>query len=72
MPVFFVEAFVQMFLSHQGIVDILKALLGGGYGPGSYYTIIMLQVVLIAPVVYFVVKKFDFFGVVLWFIFTAI
>ena len=37
----------------------------GGYGPGSYYYPVMIQFVFLFPLVYFLIKKLDFAGVLL-------
>lgn len=37
--------------------DIIPTLVRGGLGPGSYYYPIMMQFILLAPVVYFIVKR---------------
>ncbi|SDB54384.1 Peptidoglycan/LPS O-acetylase OafA/YrhL, contains acyltransferase and SGNH-hydrolase domains [Pseudobutyrivibrio sp. YE44] len=45
--------------------DVVSGFAKGGYGPGGYYFPVMIQLVLIFPVIYFVVKKFDFIGLIL-------
>lgn len=42
--------------------DILKLFLSGGIGPGSYYYPVMIQFVFIFPIIYMLIKKFDFIG----------
>jgi len=32
----------------------------GGYGPGGYYTIVMIQIIMLFPVIYKIVKKFRY------------
>lgn len=44
---------------------------GGGYGPGAYYTPIMIQMILIGPVIYLVIKKMDGYGFLLCFAVTG-
>lgn len=46
------------------ILEMVKVLLGGGYGPGSYYYPIMLQFMFIFPIIYFIIRKYDLLGVV--------
>ena len=36
----------------------------GGYGPGSYYFPYMIQFVFVFPLIYFVIKRWDFKGVI--------
>lgn len=55
-----------------GIVDIITILFRGGEGPGSYYTQVLIQLVFFFPLIYLCIKKYDFFGVVLSFVITAI
>ena len=54
-----------------GILDLFNTVICGGIGPGSYYTPAMIQIVFILPMVYFIIKRYDFFGTILCFIFTA-
>lgn len=54
--VFTVDIFKYGFLAF--LLDYLR----GGYGPGSYYTPVMLQFVFVFPVVYFTVKKYHLKG----------
>lgn len=42
-------------------------LLTGGYGPGAYYTPIMIQFIFIAPLIYILIKKYEKIGV--WIVF---
>ena len=56
---------------NTSIIEIIKMVLRGGNGPGSYYFPIMIQLIFIFPIIYFIIKKYDLFGAVLCFIFTA-
>lgn len=56
----------------QNTVQIIQKFLGGGEGPGSYYTPVLLQIIFIFPIIYFLIKKYDFFGVILCFVFTGV
>ena len=53
--VFFLEYFLISGMKYQKLATVF---INGGYGPGSYYFPVMLQVVLFLPLVYFVIKKF--------------
>ncbi len=44
---------------------LIKSFLIGGYGPGSYYYPVMIQFVLIFPIIYFVIRKYDFNGLII-------
>ena len=49
----------------------VKLFFEGGKGPGSYYYPLMLQFLLFYPLVYFIVKKYDFRGVLLCLLINA-
>lgn len=42
-----------------------KAFLVGGYGPGGFYYPIMMQFIFTFPVIFFIIKKYDFYGLLL-------
>ena len=67
-PVLLVELFAKAFVLHEKLtgVLILKAFAVGGYGPGSYYFPVMLQIVVLLPVIITSVRKFRFKGLLLW------
>ena len=44
----------------------------GGVGPGAYYTPVMIQLIFMAPVINWIIKKYDLRGVLYCFLFTAI
>lgn len=50
------------------IYGIIVTAIDGGSGPGSYYYPIMIQFIFTFPLVYFIVKKLDFAGVILCFL----
>lgn len=50
----------------------IKGLFTGGWGPGSYYYPIMVQFIFVFPVIYFIIKKYDFAGLVLCGILNAL
>lgn len=66
-PFAFVFVFEIILKIAQGeeysFLDILLRFVKGGYGPGSYYYPIMMQLLLIFPVIYFLVKRFQWLGV---------
>lgn len=43
----------------------LKGLFTGGWGPGSYYYPILIQFIFLFPVIYFLIKKYDFVGLLI-------
>jgi len=45
--------------------ELVKGFIVGGFGPGSYYYPMMIQFVFIYPVIYFIVKKFEYKGVLI-------
>lgn len=50
----------------QSIMGVwLKDFFVGGWGPGSYYYPIMLQFIFVYPIIYFIIKKYNFAGVIL-------
>lgn len=44
----------------------------GGWGPGAYYTPIMLQFVLFFPIIYFLIRKYDSIGLILCALFNIL
>ncbi len=50
--------------------SLLKAYVSGGFGPGSYYTPVLIQLVLLIPILVYFMKKTGFFGLVLSFFFS--
>ena len=68
----FVLAFVfeEVAYSAIGVVShkpfqMLLIFLGGGFGPGSYYFPIMIQFVFWFPIIFFIIKKYDFTGLII-------
>lgn len=47
------------------IFQIVFFFLKGGVGPGSYYYPIMIQFIFVFPIIYFIIKKYDFKGVII-------
>ena len=48
-----------------GISELIRSFFTGGYGPGSYYFPLMLQLIFVFPMIYLLVKKKGFRGVVI-------
>lgn len=67
LPFIFIFIFEIVLKIIQGneysLTDILIRFCRGGYGPGSYYYPIMIQLLLIFPLIYFLVAKLNWFGV---------
>lgn len=53
-------------------VGLIKNFLVGGYGPGSYYFPIMIQVILIIPLIWYVIQKYKAKGLIGCFLLNAI
>ena len=73
-PVLLIELCAKVFVLHEKLTGalILKAFAVGGYGPGSYYFPIMLQVVVLLPIIITSVKKFRFKGLLLWLVINVL
>lgn len=56
---------LMVFEKKLSIGEILLQLCLGGYGPGSYYYQYMMQFIFLFPLIYFVIKKWDFAGLVI-------
>lgn len=70
----FLMAFLVEFVAYTIINGFdgtfnLFSMLAGGIGPGSYYFPVLLQLLLIFPIILFVIRKWDYFG--LWICFGA-
>ena len=65
-PVVIVGIIIQVFLKGMSYtpLEVLKLFLLGGFTPGSYYVVVMAQFILIFPLLYVVVKKWRFSGVI--------
>lgn len=57
-------AFYRLGIVHN-LREIIWNFLVGGFGHGSYYYPIMIQFVFVFPLVYFLIQKFEFFGLIL-------
>lgn len=47
----------------HGILQLGSIFLCGGIGPGSYYYPIMIQFIFYFPIIYFIIRKYDYKGV---------
>ncbi len=66
---YFVEIVYWIVIKQDiSIPGIIVGAIDGGSGPGSYYYPIMIQFIFTFPLVYFIVKKFDFVGVIICFL----
>ena len=45
-------------IHEKSFVTPFKYIIKGGYGPGGYYTIVMLQIILLFPIIYNIIKRF--------------
>ena len=45
------------------VVSLLSDLIKGGYGPGAYYTPIMVQFILLSPLLWYVYSKYSIYAV---------
>lgn len=68
---FIIELPFLIIYKKSGILSLIQIFVGG-VGPGSYYTPVMLQFIFIAPVIYFIIKRYDFCGMCACFLFTAL
>lgn len=62
--IFVVEQICITVVQHQSfsIWAAARALITGGYGPGSYYYPVLIQFIFIIPIVYLLIEKFDYKG----------
>ena len=64
-PIIMIEIYIESHTKGNPIGDVIKTILiNGGYGPGAYYFPIMIQVVIIVPIIFYLVNKFEFKGLV--------
>ncbi len=49
--------------------NLLKAYISGGFGPGNYYTPVLIQLVLLIPILVYFMKKTGFYGLLFSFFF---
>lgn len=58
-------------VNKSGIIETIANIVRGGVGPGRYYTPVMLQLVFLVPLIYVLIKKYDWFGAIICFVLTA-
>lgn len=61
----------QIGIREYGIIAFAMDFLGGGSGQGSYYIPFVIQLIFVFPVIYFIVKKHRFRGLVYVFLINA-
>lgn len=44
---------------------VAKSFISGGYGPGSYYYPVLIQLVFLFPIIYILIEKYDYKGLLL-------
>ena len=73
-PIFITLSITRIFLYGQKFtfIEYAKQFIKGGYGPGSYYFPVMLQVVIIFPVIWYIIKKFTTKGLIGCFIINVL
>lgn len=62
---FVIEVIVYIMKGNVTFSNLVVYLFTGGIGPGSYYYPIMIQFIFVFPFIYFIIKKYDFFGLIL-------
>ena len=73
LPVFILQLLALTVVNKQvSIIEVLRLFISGGKGPGSYYFPVMIQVVILIPVIYYVIKKYNFRGLLACFIFNVL
>lgn len=60
-----------LYMYGDSLLNIVREIIRGA-GHGSYYTPIMLQLIFLRPVIYLVIKKYDWFGTIMCFLVTAL
>ena len=70
---YLVELADEIFIRHNySVASWIFHFFNGGIGPGSYYYPVLLQFLFIYPVIYFVVRRYDFKGLLLCFAMNAV
>lgn len=70
---YFIEVIVEVFvLKRFTLFQIFASYFVGGYGPGGYYFPLMIQFVFLFPFICYVIKKYDFYGLLLMFCINGI
>lgn len=65
--IYVIEVPLKMLVFQQklSVFQILNQFWQGGYGPGSYYYLYMIQFIFVFPLIYFAIRKWDFAGLIL-------
>lgn len=73
-PVYLSEVLVYCVAmgKHYDLPTLFKDYITGGYGPGSYYFPVMLQIVLILPLIWYLLKQYRSRGLLLCFAFNVL
>ena len=58
--------------NQYGMGEIIWTFMNGGFGFGSYYFPIMIQFIFVFPFIYFLIKRFEFSGLLLCGLFNAL
>lgn len=62
----------MILVNKTSVIETIAEFVRGGVGPGAYYTPVMIQLVFLIPLIYVLIKKYDWFGVILCFLLTAL
>lgn len=69
---FLIEFIMEVFiLKRFSILQIGLRYFSGGFGPGSYYFPVMIQFVFVFPCIYFILKRYNLFGLSIIFLINA-
>ena len=73
-PVFIAEVVLHIIFKGERhtIIQLVKDFVMGGYGPGSYYYPVMIQVVFIMPLIWYVINRYKEKGLIITFIVNLI
>lgn len=72
--IFLGEVLLLVVFKHKEytVLSFIQDMLKGGYGPGAYYTPVMIQFILIVPLIYYIIHRFKGAGVIGVFILNLI
>lgn len=61
-----IQIIFRYFYMHNefGIRETIYSIISGGYGKGGYYNVIMFQLIILFPLIYFLVKRKGIYGVI--------
>ena len=73
LPIYMIDVLIQLiYLKEYDATLYINMFFQGGFGPGSYYFPVMIQLIFIFPILYFVIKKYNFIGMIGSFLFTFV